>query len=96
MNKYTLLMVMFVFLVIITLIAQDIELATSENILTGAVSDTGQNSASIFNMIGVLFRVITFQIPAIPLIINLIVFYPLTIGVIAMIVDVLKDLVPFT
>jgi hypothetical protein len=89
-------MVMFVFLVIITLIAQDIELATSENILTGAVSDTGQNSASIFNMIGVLFRVITFQIPAIPLIINLIVFYPLTIGVIAMIVDVLKDLVPFT
>jgi len=96
MNKYSLLMVMFVFLVIVTLIAQDIELASATPDITNLTIDTAQESQSIFNMIGVLFRVLTFQVSGIPTMVNLIVFYPLTIGTMAMIVDVLKDLIPFT
>lgn len=96
MNKYAFLMVLFFFLVIVTLIAQDIEIATSTNVLNGAISDSAQESSSIFTMIGVFFRVITFQIPSIPVIINLLVFYPLSMGIIYMLVDILKDLIPFT
>jgi len=96
MNKYSLLMIMFVFLIIVTLVAKDIELATTENLLAVSMDSSGASIGSVFSMLGVLFRVLTFQIPAIPLIINVVVFYPLTIGVLAMIIDVVKDLIPFT
>ena len=97
MNKYVLLMVMFSFLIVVTLVANDIVMTTnSVNVLSGAVSDTGTTSTSIFNMIGMFFKIITFQVDGIPVIINIIVFYPLTFGIIYIIVDILKDLIPFT
>lgn len=95
-NKYVLLMIMFVFLVIITLVADSVLLTTSEDLLGGAVVDTTYTSSGIFTMIGTFFKIITFQLPQIPLVVNLLVFYPLSLGIIYMIVDILKDLIPFT
>ena len=95
-TKYGLLMVMFVFLVAVTLVADSVLITTSQNILDGAVSDTTQTSGGIFSMMAVYFKIITFQIPQIPLMINLFVFYPLSIGIGYMIIDILKDLIPFT
>lgn len=95
-NKYVLLMIMFVFLVIITLVADSVLLTTSEDLLSGVVVDTTYTSSGIFTMIGTFFKIITFQLPQIPLVVNLLVFYPLSLGIIYMIVDILKDLIPFT
>lgn len=95
-NKYVLLMVMIIFLALVTLVADSVVLSTTENLLDGNVVDTSQNSGAIFNMIGTFFKIITFQLPEIPIAINLLVFYPLSFGIIYMIVDILKDLIPFT
>ena len=95
-TKYGLLMLMFVFLLTITLVADSVLLQTTEDLLGGGIADTGKNSGAIFSMLSTYYKVITFQIPAMPFIITVIVFYPLSLGMIYMIVDILKDLIPFT
>lgn len=96
MNKYTTLMVMFLFLIIVTLVADSVLITTSEDMLGGGIADTGKSSAAIFSMISTYYKIITFQIPSMPFIVNAIVFYPLSFGIVFMIVDILKDLIPFT
>ncbi|MEM0173084.1 MAG: hypothetical protein QXI16_01095 [Sulfolobaceae archaeon] len=96
MNKYTTLMVMFLFLIIVTLVADSVLITTSEDMLGGGIADAEKSSSAIFSMISTYYKIITFQIPSMPFIVNAIVFYPLSFGIVFMIVDILKDLIPFT
>lgn len=96
MNKYTTLMIMFIFLILITLVADSVLLTTSEDLLNGIVVDEGNNTSSIFSMLDTFFRIITFQMPEVPFILNVLVFYPLSLGIVYMIIDILKDIIPFT
>lgn len=95
-NKYLLLMIMFLFLILITLVADSVLLTTSEDLLNGIVVDEGNNTSSIFRMLDTFFKIITFQIPEVPFILNVLVFYPLSLGIVYMIIDILKDIIPFT
>lgn len=95
-NKYLLLMIMFLFLILITLVADSVLLTTSEDLLNGIVVDEGNNTSSIFSMLDTFFKIITFQIPEVPFILNVLVFYPLSLGIVYMIIDILKDIIPFT
>lgn len=95
-SKYVLLMTMFLFLIVVTLVADSMLITVSEDVLGGIIVDKTQSSSSIFSMIGTFYKVMTFQLPEIPFMINILVFYPLSIGIVYMIVDILKDIIPFT
>jgi hypothetical protein len=50
----------------------------------------------ITNVLGTFFNIMLFRVEGIPTFITLIVFYPITFGIIYMIADIAKDLIPFT
>lgn len=97
MNKYMLLGILVFILVFITYI---VDISTAYTITGGANSaidtPTGFTDVDIWSMVQTFFGLLTFQISEIPAIINLFVFYPITVITAFMIIDVLKDLVPFT
>ncbi len=90
------LMKIFLFLIIISIVATNLVLSTTADVTSGVISDGANNANSIFAMIGMFFKIITFQVVEIPLVINLIVFQPIALGMVYVIVMILKDLVPFT
>jgi len=95
--KYIVLMVMVFFLVLVTVVATDTLMSVRGNILGISFSDLTGNDITLFNFFGyimnmmlVFFLMMTFQIPEIPAIVNILVFYPLTIGVVYMVVDIIR------
>lgn len=96
MNKYALLMAMVFFLILITQLTLSLDLSVTEDLTHGISSSDKVSVKGVMNMIKMFFRIITFQVPDIPVIINLLVFLPLTFGIIYIIVDIIKDLIPFT
>jgi hypothetical protein len=94
MNKYVLLMVMVLFLVLITILVDSIGLAASQNILSIEISDEQPGFfnlvASVWNYLSLFFIIIFFDVPGLPLIFKLVVFYPLTIGSIFMIISIIR------
>lgn len=98
MNKYVLLMILvFIFLVMI-LISNSILLSTpiGQELLGGVGISEEYTSVSIRTMMKSMFLLATFQIPSMPVVMNILMFYPVTFGIIYMIIDVVKDLIPFT
>jgi hypothetical protein len=94
MNKYVLLMVMVLFLVLITILVDSIGLAASQNILSIEISDEQPGFfnlvAGVWNYLSLFFIIIFFDVPGLPLIFKLVVFYPLTIGSIFMIISIIR------
>jgi hypothetical protein len=94
MNKYVLLMTMVLFLVLITILVDSIGLAASENILSINISDQQPGFfnlvASVWNYLSLFFVIVFFDVPGLPLIFKLVVFYPLTIGSIFMIISIIR------
>lgn len=94
MNKYVLLMTMVLFLGLITLLVGSIDESVSSNIFSVSVSEEAPNFlqilSSVWNYIALFFRIMFFQVEGIPMIFNLIVFYPLTAGTIYMVVDIIR------
>lgn len=90
------LMKLFLFLLIISVVSTSLLYTTSETLVDSLVTTDGTTSASIFTMIEIFFKIVTFQIPDIPLLLNLFVFQPIGIGMLYTIILILKDLVPFT
>ena len=96
MNKYSLFMIMILFLLLITFVADSIAITASVDIVDNIPGDASDNVGSIFRLMGTFFRILTFSLPGIPIVFNLFVFIPLTFGVIYMLIDIIKDLIPFT
>jgi hypothetical protein len=94
MNKYVLLMTMIFFLVFITTIVASINLTTTSDITTAAVSDEAPGVfnilTSVWNYITIFFAIIFFRVDGLPLAFNLFLFWPLSVGVIYMIVDIIR------
>jgi hypothetical protein len=95
MNKYALMFILTAFLIIVTLTVQSIGYTTTTDIVNGIPVTAEVTIGGVFGFVATFFRILTFQIPELPLFINLI-FIPIVMMVVYMIVDVLKDLVPFT
>jgi len=96
MNKYITLMLIFLYLVIITITVGSIGMTTTTEIVGGIPTEQSASILSIFGFIGTFFRILSFSIPEIPEWITFIFFYPVIMVLVYMIVDILKDLVPFT
>lgn len=96
MNKYSLFMIMILFLLFITVVADSIAVTASIDITDNIPVDAKDSIGSIFRLMGTFFKILTFNLPGIPVVFNLFVFLPLTFGVIYMLIDIIKDLIPFT
>jgi hypothetical protein len=94
MNKYVLLMTMIFFLVFITTIVGSINLTTTSDITTAEVSDEAPGFfnilTSVWNYVSLFFAIIFFRVDGLPLAFNLFLFWPLSVGVIYMIVDIIR------
>ena len=96
MNKYVLFMVMILFLLFLTFVANSLSLSASENLINGIPSDASVSIESIGRLFGTFFKILTFQLEGVPIYFNIFIFAPLTFGVIYMLIDIIKDLIPFT
>lgn len=95
MNKYMTLIIMVIFLVAATLVADSaLGISTSTNIIVDfdiAPPETWIGRLNVARgMLGTFFNILTFQVEGLPVMINLLVFYPLTFGVAYMIIDIIR------
>ena len=95
MNKYTLFMVMALFMIIMTMLAASISAGATTNIITNSFPDAP--TGSILNFLGILggylevfFKMLTFQLTGIPTIINLIIFLPISLGMLFIIINIIR------
>lgn len=95
MNKYVLFMIMILFLVLMTFIADSLSITASVDLVDGVPTGADDSIGGIFKLMGTFFKLLTFNLPGIPAAFNF-VFIPLTFGVIYMLIDIIKDLIPFT
>lgn len=97
MNKYALVIILAAFLMIVTYavdVSTSYTLASDINQAASAPENT--NLVTVFSMLGTLFGMLAFQVEGIPVFINLFVFWPISLGLLVLILDIIKDLVPFT
>jgi hypothetical protein len=96
MSKYTLTALLTFFLIFISIVADSVLYATTVDMTSGVPASAGFTVASMFGFVGTFFKILTFQITGFPVILTLLIFYPLTFMVIMMLVSTLKGLIPFT
>ena len=96
MNKFVTLMVLVGFLFLISYFATTLGFSTSNDIT--AIDSTFELGSvnGITTVLGTFFDIMLFRVEGIPILITFIVFYPITFGIIYMIADIAKDLIPFT
>jgi len=90
MNKFAQLGVIIIFLIMSTLVVESLYLTTSTDITTGIINEGGGFLSQIVDMVAGFWKIITFQVPDLPVFINLIIFYPLSIVVFFMVVDLIR------
>lgn len=97
MNKYLTLGVLMFLLLFATYVV-DLTDGYSTSSDPNQVVDTPEDTdrITVFTMIGTFFDILTFKIVGLPAILNVLFFYPITIIIGYMVIDILKDLVPFT
>ena len=87
MNKFSLLMMLVFFLVFSTFVAGSLTgFGVTENLQEG-VTAFEFSAAGISTAIGFFFKLLAFQVTGIPAVINILVFWPLTIGILYMIIE---------
>ena len=101
MSKYVLLSVLFIFLSVTGYVVQAVETYSGGGFSTSGVSmpAVDENASELqiaFQSLGAIFRLLTFQVSGVPNAVVILIFYPITIAFIYMLLDVIKDLVPFT
>ena len=92
MNKYVLFMTMVFALVLITLLVQFIDGSITNSIIIDNIPSEESFDLwdDLFGFVSIFYRMLTFQVTSIPSIFNLLIFYPLTAGVLFMIIDIIR------
>ena len=95
MNKYTLFMVMALFMIIMTMLAASISAGSTVNIINNSFPDAP--TGSLLNFLGIIggylevfFKMLTFQLTGVPTIINLVIFLPISLGMLFIIVNIIR------
>jgi hypothetical protein len=87
-------MIMALFMILMTFIAESIDASTSENLSNVAISTDTPGVLNFLGQVwaylGIFFKMMSFQIEGIPAIFNLFVFYPLTFGMLYIVVDTIR------
>ena len=94
MNKYIMFMIMALFMVLMTFIAEGIDESTTSNLSDIAISTDTPGGLNFLGQVwayfGVFFKMMTFQIEGIPAVFNLFVFLPITFGLVYIVVDTIR------
>jgi hypothetical protein len=94
MNKYVMFMMMALFMILMTFVAESIDASTTERLSDIAISTDTPGVLNfltqVWSYLGVFFRMMTFQINGIPAIFNLFVFLPITFGMLYIVVDTIR------
>lgn len=102
MNKYILLGVLVFAIVGMTLIADSATnldpsyVAPSESLEEDRPAEIDNTVGSVFSFINTWFKMATFSLEGFPAWITAMLFLPLNFMALYMIVDIVKDLIPFT
>jgi len=99
MNKYVTFAFALLFLILVTYIVDvipDPTITVTGGLDTELSSPTEFTSGGIGSMLGTFWNLMTFNVEGLPVIANLILFYPLAGMVLYMGIDIGKDLIPFT
>jgi hypothetical protein len=93
MNKYMTLIVMVLFLVLVTVVADSaLGISANLNIVDGINVPPPETWLGRFSvvtdMIKVFFNIMLFQVEGLPAFFNIVVFYPLSFGIVYMIIDI--------
>jgi len=70
--------------------------STNEIVVPGTTGETEGPLRQIWSFVVTFYSIMTFQLVGVPALVNLFIFTPLAFGVIYIIVNILKDVVPFT
>jgi len=96
MNKFMTLMILILYLVLITIVAGSVAMTTTTDVIGGIPVNQEASILNVFGFLGTFFRILTFQITELPMLVYVIFIYPPVIGILYMIIDVVKDIIPFT
>ena len=94
MNKYMFFMLLTAFLCFMVIMVHYAELQTYD-IDPGVVAPE-ISLFRIFDILGTFWRLMTFRVEIFPWFLTVFVFYPITFTFFYIIVDILKDLIPYT
>ena len=94
MNKYSMLLLLIIYLVLSSMMVSALELGGT-TLITPATESSGTLQAVIMFVNGMI-AIMFFQVQGVPVFINLLFFFwiPFVIGF--MVVDIIKDVIPFT
>jgi len=95
MNRGVLVGVIFLYLLLVAYMGTVMGLTVTDSIAGEPALSTITGDLNVWDLLGTFFNMLTFQV-SIPIILNLFLIYPPLIILIWQIVEILKDLVPFT
>lgn len=94
MSKYVLLMSIVLFLTFISVIAISINVEVTSNVLTAQVSQDVPGVTGLWNyaktFLSLFFNIIAFRVPGLPFAFTLFIFWPLSAGVIFIIISIVR------
>ena len=97
MTKYKILFFSVFFIIFITIVAQQMEIFKQTQFINdGMTSDIEFNLQGIRGFINTYLNLITFKVEGFPIILNVLIFYPINIMAIYFIAEIVKDIIPFT
>lgn len=90
-------MITIAFMVGLTILADSLTaVEVTEGINTATAGEFNNTFAGLISFMGTFFDILTFQLDGIPPAVNLLLFLPITFGMLYIIVEIVKDLIPFT
>lgn len=94
MSKFVLLMSMILFLTFIATISISINFNLTSDILRAEISENVPGLTGILRYIGIslvfFFNIIAFRVPGLPFAFTLFVFWPISVGVIFMVISIIR------
>ena len=84
-------------MVSLTLLADSITgIGASTDIVGSPTTNIDASVSGVLSFIRTFFDILTFNLNGIPVIVNLLFFFPISIGLLFIIVEIVKDIIPFT
>ena len=94
MSKYVLLMSIILFLTFITIVSVSINIQVTTDILTAQVSQDVPGITGLWNYVKtfllLFFNIVAFRVPGLPFAFTLFIFWPLSAGVIFIIISIIR------
>ncbi len=97
MSKLSFIIITVFMMVALTLLADSITgISATTDIVGSPATNIDASASGILSFLRTFFDILTFNLEGIPNMVNLLFFFPISVGLIFIIVEVVKDIIPFT